>query len=117
MRSMKRILVAIFQVLAALSVCALVLYLAELGLDFKWNVIGGMTLLLFGSLCYRTRDLWAKPRYWATFGGLLVIHCAMAFLLQRNFSILPLTDYAVIGIVEATLLLARFNFGFNAGGQ
>ena len=63
---MKRTVVAITQVVAALSVCALALYLADSGVDFKWITIGGLTLLLFGSVCYHTRDLWNNARYWAT---------------------------------------------------
>lgn len=115
MPTVKRFAISIIQVLAALSLCGVALYVAESGVDFKWVAVGSLTLLLFGSVCYRTRDLWGIPWYWATVAGVLILHCVAVGLLQRNSPMLPVMDYAVIGFVEAIfldgLLLLLFNKG------
>ena len=51
--------------------------------DTKWVVLGSETLFFVGYVCYRTRDLWQLPLYWATFGGALGAHCIGVLLLSR----------------------------------
>jgi hypothetical protein len=112
---MKRIAFAGVQILGALLLCGLAIYLMQVGIDTKWVVICGETLFFFGYVCYRTKDLWQDRRYWATFGGLLAVHCVAVFLLQRNRPMFPGIYYGFFGIVEGLLLLALFVVGFGGG--
>jgi hypothetical protein len=104
MRTVKPIAIAIFQVLAALSLCGIALYVADSGIDFKWVTAGGLTLFCFGWVGYRTRDLWGNRGYWPTFGGACFLLSAAVGLLQRNLPMLPGMDYIVIGLVEIFFL-------------
>jgi hypothetical protein len=110
---MKRIAIAGLQILAALSICGIALYLMQTGVNIKWVVIGVETLLFFGFVCYRTRDFWANPRYWATVGGVFLIHVVAVVLVQRNRPMLPGMYYGAIGTIEAIFLLALILLAFN----
>ncbi len=112
MPGLKRIAISIAQVLAALSLCGLALYVADSGVDFKWVAIGCLTLLLFGSVCYKTKDFWGDPWYWATLSGVFLLHCVAAGLLQRNRPMLPGMDYAAIGILESLPLFGLLLYLF-----
>jgi hypothetical protein len=111
--AMNRIAVAGFQILAALLFCAIAIYVAESDIDMKWVVIGGLTLLLFGFVCYRTKDFWGNPRYWATFGGWFVLHCVAVVMVQRNRPMIPGMYYGSFGTLESICLLGLLIFLFN----
>jgi magnesium-transporting ATPase (P-type) len=102
---MKRIAIACLQVIGALSLVGIALYLAQVGVDIKWIVIGSETLVFFGFVCYRTRDFWPNPRYWAVFGAAFVLHVVGVVLVQRNRPMFPGSYYGVFGTLEAILLL------------
>ena len=118
---MNRTLLAILQLLAVLSFCGAVVYVAYSGVDFnvdfKWIVVGGFTLLIFGRTGYHTRDLWCRS-YWVTIVGVFILHCVAVVLLQRNNPMLPAMVYVAIGVVEGValegLLLPRFNKGYRS---
>jgi len=102
---MKRFAVGGLQILGALSCCGIALYLLQIGVDVNWIAIGTVTLLLFGFVCYRTKDYWSNPRYWATYGGVLVLHVFVVVLVQRNYPMIPGVYYCSFGTLEAVLLL------------
>ena len=119
MLTVKQIAIATLQVLALLSLFAFALYLAESGVDFKWIGVGGLTMLIFGSACFRTKDSWGNPRYWVTVSGLFILHCVTVGLLQRNNPMLSGIAYGAIGTLEATSLfgLLLYLFGGPDGGR
>jgi hypothetical protein len=100
----KRVAVACLQLFGALSLCGIALYVAHKGVDFKWIAISAETLVLFGLVCYQSKDLWTNPRYWAIFGAALILHLVGAVLVQRNRPIFPGLYYGLIITFEAILL-------------
>jgi len=113
MRTLKRIAVGGLQILGALSFCGIALYLAQTGVDVNWIVIGVVTVLLFGFVCYRTKDYWSNPRYWATFGGAFVLHVVAVVLVQRNYPMIPGVYYCAFGTLEGAVLSVLLVLLFN----
>jgi hypothetical protein len=113
MPTLKQTSLAIFQLLAALLLCGIAIYVAESGVDIKWVVTGVFTLAVFGWVCFRTRDFWGDSRYWATVGGAFVAHCVAVGVLQRNTPLLPGMVYGSIGLLEAISLFGLLLFMFD----
>jgi len=110
---MNRTAVAAFQILAALLFCAIAIYVAESDIDMRWVVVGGMTLVLFGFVCYRTKDFWGNPWYWATFGGWFALHSVAVVVVQRNRPMFPGMLYGIFGALESICLFGLLIFLFN----
>ncbi|MDR3675330.1 MAG: hypothetical protein P4N24_07560 [Acidobacteriota bacterium] len=108
---MKKFGVAVFQVLAALSLVALVLYLIQIGIDARWVLIGSFTAFFFGYVCYHTQDFWHNPKYWAVLSGGFGLHVIGVILIERNWPTFPLVHYGAIGTAEALGLFAIIVIG------
>jgi len=102
---------AVLQVLAALSLVGLAIYLMQIGLDTKWVVIASFTTFFFGFVCYRTKDYWCYPKYWAVLSGGLVLHVIGVVLIQKHWPTFPGVYYGAIGTAEALVLFAIIVIG------
>ncbi len=101
---LNRHVLSVAQVVGALLLCATGIYIAEAGVDIKWIVICGFTLIYFGFVCYHLREFWLNPWYWAAFLGALLVHSVVVILLQRNRPMLPGLYYGAIGAIESICL-------------
>jgi hypothetical protein len=110
---MKRFILGFLQVLGALSIVGIAIYVALCGVDFKWVLIGVLTLFFFGFVCYRTRDFWQNGRYWSVIGAALVLHVLGVTLIQRGRPMFPGGFYILFGILESMLLFTIIVFAFS----
>jgi hypothetical protein len=105
---MQRFLVSTIQLLAALGVVGLCLYLELEGVDPKWIHAGGFTVFVFGFVAFKTREFWNNVRYWLLLLSLVIAHSVVVATVQLRHPALGTLYYGLFSFAEGACLLFLF---------